>query len=69
MNALEQFLSTDPLDAACAETRRMLAVYVDQMLAGEDPEQRHPGVAAHLRDCPPCEEDRRGLLAALTTAA
>jgi hypothetical protein len=69
MNALEQFLSTDPLDAACAETMRMLPLYVDAMLAGEDPERRHPGVAAHLRACPPCEEDRRGLLAALTTAA
>jgi hypothetical protein len=69
MNALEQFLLTDPLDAACAETMRMLPVYVDEALAGEYPEQRHPGVAAHLRDCPPCDEDRRGLLAALTKVA
>ena len=65
MNALEQFLSTDPLDAACAETMRMLPVYVDEALAGGEPEYRHPDVAAHLRSCTPCDEDRRGLLAAL----
>jgi hypothetical protein len=69
MNALEQFLSTDPLDAACAETMRMLPIYVDEALAGDVPEHRHPGVAAHLRACLPCDEDRRGLLAALTRAA
>ena len=65
MTSLDQFLLTDPLDAGCAETIRMLPVYVDQALAGGDPERCHPGVAAHLRSCPPCDEDRRGLLAAL----
>ena len=69
MNALEQFVSTDPLDAGCAETMRMLAVYVDETLAGDEPDRRHPDVAAHLRACPPCDQDRRGLLAALTAAA
>ena len=64
MNALELFLLTDPCDAGCAETMRLLPVYVDAMLAGDDPERRHPGIAAHLRACPPCEDDCRGLLAA-----
>ena len=62
MNALERFLSTDPCDAGCAETLRLLHVYVDAQLAGEEPD---PRIAAHLRACAPCEEDRRGLLAAV----
>ena len=65
MITLEQFLSTERPDAGCAETMRMLAAYVDETLAGREPERRYPGIAAHLRSCPPCDEDRRGLLAAL----
>jgi hypothetical protein len=33
--------------------------------AGEPPEQRYPGIAAHLHACGPCGEDYDGLLAAL----
>jgi hypothetical protein len=66
MNALELFLFTDPGDAGCAETIRLLPVYVDATLAGDEPELRLPGLAAHFRACPPCDEDRRGLLAACT---
>ena len=65
MNALEHFLAPEPDDAGCAETMRLLAVYVDAMLAGGNPEHHLPGVAAHLRSCPPCDEDMRGLLAAV----
>jgi hypothetical protein len=62
MNAIERFLYTDPRDAGCAETVRALPVYVEAQLAGE--KEPDAGVAAHLRACSPCEEDRRGLLAA-----
>ena len=65
MHALEQFLSTDPRDAGCAETMRMLHVYVDEMAGGANPELRHPGVAAHLRSCAPCAQDLEALLAAV----
>ena len=65
MLQLERFLTTDPRDAGCAETMRLLHVYVDALLAGEDPELRHPGIAAHLRDCPPCSTELDGLVAAL----
>jgi hypothetical protein len=65
VNALEHFLATDPQDVGCAETMGLLAVYVDVMLAGGDPEHELPGVAAHLRSCSPCDEDMRGLLAAI----
>jgi hypothetical protein len=69
MNALERFLATDPRGPGCAETERLLPVYVDAELAGDEPERRHPEVAAHLRACPPCEEERRGLLAACISLA
>jgi hypothetical protein len=64
MNALERFLRTDPRDAGCAETRRLLHVYADALLAGEQPALRYPAVAVHLRDCSPCAEERDGLLTA-----
>ncbi len=62
--ALDSFLDPEPIDAGCAETLRLLDVYVDLLLAGAEPDRRLPGLAAHLRDCPPCHEDLRGLLAA-----
>jgi hypothetical protein len=65
MLQLERFLTTDPIDAGCAETMRLLHVYVDALLAGDHPELRHPGIAAHLRDCPPCSTELEGLIAAL----
>lgn len=65
MNALEHFLTTDPRDAGCDETMRLLAAYVEEIMAGNDPERRYPGIAAHLRACSPCDDDMRGLLAAL----
>jgi anti-sigma factor ChrR (cupin superfamily) len=34
--------------------------------AGGDAAGRYPGVAAHLAACPPCGEDFRGLLDAVT---
>ena len=40
-------------------------VYAELILAGDDPEQHHPGITAHLRACEPCAQDLDGLLAAL----
>jgi len=65
MNPLERFLRTDPRDPGCAETMRLLHVYADALLAGEDPELLHPGLAAHLRACSPCADELAGLLAAI----
>ena len=62
---LDSFLGPEPIDSGCAETLRLLDVYVDLLVAGHDPEARFPGLAAHLRNCPPCHEDLRGLLAAV----
>ena len=64
-SGLDSFLGPDPIDAGCEETLRMLDVYVDLLSAGGDAPRRFPGIAAHLRDCRPCHEDFRGLLAAV----
>ena len=47
----------------------MLHVYAELAAAGAPAEQRHPGIAAHLRACGPCGEDFEGLLAAITGEA
>jgi GNAT superfamily N-acetyltransferase len=61
---LDQFLRTDPRDVGCDQAMAVLHVYVDLLLDGERPEERFPGVAAHLRACGPCNDDFEGLLAA-----
>jgi hypothetical protein len=67
--ALERFLRTDPRDAGCGDAMEYLDAYVELVLAGEDPEQRYPGITAHLRTCSPCAEDFDGLLALLRDCA
>lgn len=64
-DALARFLATDPADVGCGETLALLDVYADLLLSGGDVAGRHPGIAAHLRDCAPCAEDLAGLLAAV----
>ena len=61
---LERFLATDPRDVGCEQALAVLHVYVDLVLAGARPERQHPGVAAHLSACGPCNEDFEGLLRA-----
>jgi hypothetical protein len=67
-SGLDSFLAPDPGDVGCGETLRLLDVYVELAVAGGDPARHFPGIAAHLRDCPPCHEDFRGLLAAVTSS-
>ena len=62
---LERFLETDPRDVGCDQTLELIHAYAELVAAGEDPEQRYPGISAHLRACPPCGEDYEGLLAAV----
>ena len=66
---LDAFLRTDPRDVGCDEALAILHVYVDLALAGGRPEERYPGVAAHLRACGPCNDDYQGLLAAAAALA
>ena len=50
-------------DAGCDGGMVLLAEYVEAELAGRDVVVLFPAVAAHLRNCPACVEDYRGLLA------
>jgi hypothetical protein len=63
-SALDRFLRTDSLDPGCDGTFELLDLYVEERLAGRSPEERFPGVAAHLRICDPCLDDYEGVLAA-----
>lgn len=65
-SALDRFLRTDPRDVGCEQAMDVLHVYVELTLAGQAPESRYPGVAAHLRACGPCSEDFESLLAVVT---
>ena len=63
--AIGRFLATDPCDVGCDDAWQVIHVYAEQVALGDDPEQRFPGVTAHLVACAPCAEDFQGLLAAL----
>ncbi|MGP4020551.1 hypothetical protein [Saccharopolyspora sp. 5N708] len=63
---LDRFLETDPRDVGCEQAMEILHVYVDLTLQGEAPEERYPGMLAHLRACGPCAEDFEGLLNAVS---
>lgn len=64
-SALDRFLETDPRDIGCERAMELLRVYVELVAAGSEPEERCLGVTAHLGACGPCDEDFRGLLAAV----
>lgn len=66
---LDRFLQTDPRDVGCEQAMEMLHVYAELVAAGAPAEQRHPGIAAHLRACGPCGTDFEALLAAITGQA
>lgn len=64
-SALDRFLEPDPRDPGCAGITEVLDVYVEFVLTGADPEQRYPGVTAHLAYCDACSENFAGLLEAV----
>ena len=47
--AHDRFLRTDRRDVGSAEAMEMLHIYAELAAAGEQAEQRYPGIAAHLR--------------------
>lgn len=60
---LTGLLGTPGEDAGCMGGFALLAEYVEGELEGCDVGTLFPGVAAHLRNCPACSEDYRGLVA------
>jgi hypothetical protein len=66
---LAAFLRTDPRDVGCGEAMEILHVYAELLVSDRAAAERdHPGVAAHLRVCGPCETDLAGLLELLRSA-
>jgi hypothetical protein len=66
---LDRFLATDPHDVGCAAAMEVLHIYCELAASDDAPEERFPGVAAHLEACGPCGDDFAGLLAVLRDAA
>jgi hypothetical protein len=63
--SLKRFLKTNPADAGCAETFRLLDSYVERELAFGDAPLAFPDIAVHLATCGPCTDDVRGVMAAV----
>ena len=61
---VDRLLVADDVDFGCAAGFAVLDQYVETELAGGDAVGDFPGLAAHLRSCPACNEDYVGLLEA-----
>jgi predicted anti-sigma-YlaC factor YlaD len=57
-----RLLGTAGDDAGCEETLARLAEYVEGELSGREMAELLPAVEEHLRNCPACAEDYRGLV-------
>jgi hypothetical protein len=60
---LAELLGVRGEDAGCDGGFAVLAEYVEAELDGRNVVALFPAVAAHIRNCPACVEDYRGLLA------
>jgi hypothetical protein len=61
---MNELLRAEDGDAGCDAGVAILDQYVELELRGEDPAERFPGTAIHLRACPGCRADHDGLLEA-----
>ena len=59
---ITRLLGTAGADAGCEGAHAHLAEYIEGELAGREVAEVLPAVAEHLRNCPACVEDYRGLL-------
>ncbi len=60
---LERLLGPTGHEVSCDECFELLDRYVELEVAGEDAEQRFPGLRNHLAGCPACREEHDSLLA------
>jgi len=58
---LDRLLGPEGPEVSCEECFERLDEYVDAEVAGRDPEQDVPGMAAHLAGCPACREEHESL--------
>jgi hypothetical protein len=56
-----RLLGPEGPEISCEECFERLDEYVEAELAGRDPDQQIPGMAAHLAGCPACREDHESL--------
>ena len=54
-------------ELTCEQCFEELDRYVELELAGADADEAIPGMGAHLRGCPACEEDHQSLLVFVAT--
>ena len=59
---ITRLLGTAGADAGCEGSHTRLAEYIEGELAGREMAELLPAVAEHLRNCPACAEDYRGLV-------
>ncbi len=62
--AIDELLRAQNGDAGCEAGSPIMDQYVEIELRGEDPSERFPGTAIHLRVCPGCHADHDGVLEA-----
>ena len=63
---LESLLGPPGPDIGCEECFERLDEYVELELRGAEPDARIPGMRAHLRGCPACNEEHESLRALLS---
>jgi hypothetical protein len=64
VHVLDELLRSQEGDAGCDAGGPIMDQYVEIELRGEDPSERFPGTAIHLRACPGCRLDHDGVLEA-----
>ena len=64
LKALDELLRAEEGDAGCEAGNLIMDQYVEIELRGQDPSERFPGTAIHLRVCPGCRADHDGVLEA-----
>ena len=64
LHRLDELLRALEGDAGCDAGVPIMDEYVEIELCGEDPSERFPGTAIHLRGCAGCRADHDGVLEA-----
>ena len=58
---IDGLLGPNGPEVSCEECFERLDEYVELEVAGEDADDRVPGMRAHLEGCPACREDHESL--------
>ncbi len=64
---LAALLGPSTPEVTCEQCFELLDAYVERQLAGENADQRVPGMREHLQGCPACSEEHESLRDLLRT--